>query len=55
MDSLKSNVAFEAELIRGGGGVFKVWVDGQLIWDKRAQGRFPEDDEILAEVRQREK
>jgi selenoprotein W-related protein len=41
-------VGTETELIASGGGVFEVTVDGKLIFSKRALGRFPEDDEILA-------
>jgi len=38
-------------LIRGGGGVYKIWVDDRLIWDKKAQGRFPDEDEVLSLIR----
>ena len=41
----------EAELIRGGNGVFDVVVDGRRIFSKDAAGRFPEDEEVLAELR----
>ena len=34
--------------MRGGGGEFEVTVDGRLVFSKRAEGRFPEHDEILA-------
>jgi predicted Rdx family selenoprotein len=40
----------EAELIRGGGGIFDVVVDGRRIFSKQDVGRFPEHDEILAEL-----
>jgi predicted Rdx family selenoprotein len=35
-------------MVEGRGGVFKVWKDGELIWDKHTEGRFPEPSEILA-------
>ena len=35
------------ELIKGGGGIFDVKVDGQLIYCKKETGRFPEDSEVL--------
>ena len=41
----------EAELIRGGGGIFDVVIDGRLIFSKQEVGRFPEDAEILAKLR----
>lgn len=33
------------------GGVFEVTVDGELIFSKRKEGRFPESDEILAALK----
>lgn len=33
-------------LDRGGGGVFKVWVDDELIFDKASVGRFPKPGEV---------
>lgn len=30
-----------------GGGVFEVTADGDLIFSKKALGRFPEDNEVL--------
>ena len=40
----------EAELVRGGGGVFDVVVDGKLIYSKHQTGRFPDPEEILAKL-----
>jgi selenoprotein W-related protein len=36
------------ELIPSGGGVFEIAIDGELVFSKRQQNRFPEDDEIFA-------
>ena len=36
-----------------GGGVFEVTVDGELVFSKKAQGRFPEDDEIFGPLKAR--
>ena len=44
---IKEERNLDAELIRGGNGVFDVVVDGNRIYSKQAVGRFPEDDEIL--------
>lgn len=41
----------DAELIKGGGGIFDVEVDGSRIFSKHEAGRFPEDDEILEQLR----
>ena len=40
----------DAKLIQGKGGVFDVVLDGQLIFSKKQQGRFPEPDEVLAKI-----
>ncbi|MDG2358019.1 MAG: Rdx family protein [Planctomycetaceae bacterium] len=40
----------EAELIKGGGGVFDVVLDGALIYSKHETDRFPTDDEILSQL-----
>lgn len=40
----------DPELIPSSGGVFEVTVDGELIFSKRAQDRFPEHGEIFSEL-----
>lgn len=42
-----------ARLIEGGGGVFDVVADGDLIFSKHSEGRFPEEDEIVEALRAR--
>jgi len=37
----------EVETVPGFGGVFKVIVDGKVIFNKEKTGRFPEKDEIV--------
>ena len=41
----------EVALIPGSGGVFEVRVDGELVWSRRVQGRFPESRELKQLVR----
>ena len=41
----------DAELIQGDNGVFDVVVDSERIFSKHEAGRFPEDEEILAQLR----
>jgi len=36
----------EVELVKSGGGVFEVTVDGRLAFSKKKLGRFPTDAEI---------
>jgi selT/selW/selH-like putative selenoprotein len=38
------------ELIKGSDGVFEVERDGELIFSKRATGRFPEHEEVLSKL-----
>jgi selT/selW/selH-like putative selenoprotein len=49
-DKLKSRYDVEPHLIESGGGVFEVEVDGRLVFSKKKQGRFPEDEEIFRAV-----
>ena len=37
-------------LLPSSGGVFEVTLGDELIFSKRAEGRFPEDEEILSRV-----
>ena len=36
----------EVELVKSGGGVFEITVDGQLVFSKKKLGRFPTDAEV---------
>jgi selT/selW/selH-like putative selenoprotein len=36
--------------VPGKSGEFTVLVDGRTLWDKYQTGRFPEHDEILAQM-----
>jgi selT/selW/selH-like putative selenoprotein len=44
-------LGIEAELIRGGGGVFDVVADGDLVFSKYEVGRFPNKKEVLDKLR----
>ena len=35
-------------LCKSGGGIFEITVDGKLAYSKKATGRFPTDEEVLA-------
>jgi selenoprotein W-related protein len=43
----------EAALVPGTGGVFEIRVDGELVWDRAAQGGFPDIKELKQLVRDR--
>lgn len=44
----------DVTLIPSGGGVFEVEVDGTLLHSKKRTGRFPEDDEVITALRDRQ-
>jgi selenoprotein W-related protein len=48
-DTLKKAVegVDEVTLTESAGGVFEITVDGTLVFSKKAEGRFPEDDEAI--------
>lgn len=50
---IESLTGTKPELIEGSGGVFDVLVDGERIFSKRYEGRFPEPGEIAGLLRQR--
>jgi selenoprotein W-related protein len=43
----------EVALVPGTGGVFDIRIDGDLIWSRSAEGRFPEVKEVKRLVRDR--
>ncbi|MBH81548.1 MAG: hypothetical protein CMQ49_13660 [Gammaproteobacteria bacterium] len=43
----------DARLIPGGGGIFDVEVDGQLVYSKYQTGEFPDEAELVAELSNR--
>jgi selenoprotein W-related protein len=45
--AIEKKYGVKAQLIKSGGGVFEVVVDGRKIFSKKETGRFPENQEIL--------
>ena len=45
-----NGLGHEATATPGGKGQFDVFVDGELVFSKQQQGRFPENDEILGRL-----
>ena len=41
----------EASLQPGEGGIFEIFANGELIWSRKAMGRFPEITELKQLVR----
>lgn len=49
--TIKRETGVEAELVGGDRGIFDVVADGATIFSKHQAGRFPDEDEILAQLR----
>ena len=47
---IKKVRGIDATLVPGSGGEFEIKVDGQLIWSKKAEGRFPDFGEVLSQL-----
>lgn len=47
-DAIKDRYGVDVKLIESGGGVFEVVKDGELIFSKKAVGRFPEHNEVFS-------
>ena len=43
----------EVALVPGTGGIFEVRLDGELIFSRKQEGRFPESKELKQRVRDR--
>jgi selenoprotein W-related protein len=41
----------KTELKHSSGGVFEVMVDGNLIYSKKQTGEFPDDHELIEQIR----
>ncbi len=50
-ESILREAGAQTELVRGDNGIFDVEIDGRRVWSKKETGRFPEHEEILAELR----
>jgi len=52
-ENIKETYSYETELDKQGGGVYDVFADGELIYSKHAEGRFPENEEIIELIKKR--
>lgn len=49
--AIKKKLGLDAELIKSGGGVFEVMADKKMIFSKKKEQRFPENQEILESLK----
>jgi selenoprotein W-related protein len=47
---MRSRLGADVELIRSGGGVFEITVDGKLVYSKKATGEFPDEESLLEKL-----
>ena len=43
----------DLRLIPGGGGVFEVEVNGQLVYSKKASGKFPDEQGLVVDLQKK--
>jgi len=48
---LKDAFGVEPTLVRGAGGIFDVSVDGRLVYSKFQTHEFPDEDTLIARLR----
>ena len=48
--SIKDALHVEAELLEGSNGIFDIAIDGQVVFSKQAEQRFPEHEEIIEQI-----
>ncbi|MCG8339211.1 MAG: Rdx family protein [Proteobacteria bacterium] len=51
MDKIKREMNVEAKLQPSGGGVFEVTVDGTLVYSKKKTGQFPNENDLLNQLK----
>jgi selenoprotein W-related protein len=49
-DRLKEEFDVDSELIKGGGGIFDVKVDGKLVYSKHQTGEFPNHEALVTQI-----
>ena len=48
---MKEALGIEAELVKGAAGAFEIVADGELVFSKLAENRFPEVSEVVEVLR----
>lgn len=50
MGEITQKLGLTATAVPGGKGQFDVLSEGRMVFSKQAEGRFPDPDEILAQL-----
>ena len=48
--AIKDKYGITATLIEGAGGIFEVFIEGKSVYSNQTTYRFPENEEIFAQV-----
>ena len=48
--AIKDKYGITATLVEGAGGIFEVFIDGTTVYSNQTTYRFPENEEIFAQV-----
>jgi len=48
--AIKDTYGITATLIEGMGGIFEVYIDGKSVYSNETTYRFPENEEIFAQI-----
>ena len=48
--AIKDKYGITATLVEGAGGIFEVFLDGTTVYSNQTTYRFPENEEIFAQV-----
>jgi selT/selW/selH-like putative selenoprotein len=48
--AIKDKYGITAELVEGAGGIFEVYIDGKTVYSNQTTYRFPEPEEIFAQI-----
>ena len=51
--AIKNEFGLTADLTGGHSGIFDVAIDGEVVYSKDQTYRFPNNDEVFAEIRKR--
>jgi selenoprotein W-related protein len=51
-DAIYDKYEIKSELVKSGGGAFEVAIDGDKVFSKLKEGRFPDNNEILMVIEQ---
>ncbi len=48
--AIKDRYGITAELLEGAGGIFEVYIDDRTVYSNQTTYRFPENEEIFAQI-----